>query len=130
MEIGDTTPAALLIVNHWLEALATGDPDKVVAMYDAKSCVLVPTLGNDPLRGQEAIRGYFVDFIANHPGLHGTVHEEINQNLGEGRRSISGHYTFFWDGGGVQDARFTFVVVETDGVWDIHTHHSSANPVE
>ena len=128
MELGDTTSEALLVVNHWLEALATGDPDKVVAMYDADSCVLVPTFGTSALRGREAIRGYFVDFIANHPGLHGMVHEEVNQNLGGGRRSISGHYTFRWDDGGIQEARFTFVVVEAAGVWDIHTHHSSVMP--
>ena len=118
---------SLLLVNHWLEALASGDPDEVVAMYD-EGAILVPTLENEPLHGLEDIREYFVQFMGSHPGLGGAVHEEFNQNLGEGRRAISGNYTFQWDRGSL-DARFTFVIVDQgDDEWVIYTHHSSADP--
>ena len=130
MSLDDSTPSATHIVSEWMEALSSGNVEDVVDLY-AEDAVLVPTFGSDPLYGIDAVRGYFMDFIGGHPGLHGTVHGEINQPLDEARppniRSISGTYTFEWDDG-VQDARFTFVVVREDAEWVIHTHHSSVTP--
>jgi len=116
-----------------MEAICKGDVDGVLNMYSEKA-VLVPTLVNEPIRGKEELRAYFEDFLSK-PNLCGDVHMEIDQNLGNGYRSLSGTYTFRWDGEEGVEARYTFVVRHPTGFdgnsigdWSICTHHSSEYP--
>lgn len=111
---------------HWMETLCKGDVEGLLEMY-SEEAVLVATFVDQPLQGKAALREYFEDF-ASKPNLCGQVHMEIDQNLGNGYRSISGTYEFSWDGEEGVDARYTFVVHQTSSQWLIHTHHSSEFP--
>ena len=124
-------PYALHFLNDWSHNLATGDLASLVVMYEDQA-VLLGTFGPEILRGQEAIEGYFRDLM-EHPNL--TVHvedEQINQNVKDGHRVLSGDYEFSW---GVNassmvhvHARYTFAITEVDGKWIASTHHSSVRP--
>ena len=126
MKYRDKSNMALTFVVDWMEALNAGDVDGIVDLYDSESCVLVPPDGNDVIRGSEAIASYYLALFEKYPGLEGKVHDQVNQNLGDNRRALSGHYTLRWNGG-EEEERFTFVVV-WDGYWVIHTHHASVDP--
>lgn len=119
-------PLGIFLPKHWMDALCEGDVAKLLAMYDVNA-VLIPTFSNEPIQGHEALEQYFNEFAGSRPNLCGEVHEEIDQNLHDGHRSISGHYTFTWDGGSAE-ARYTFVIQEGGDEWVIHTHHSSEFP--
>ena len=125
-------PHGLLVPKYWMETLCRGDLPSLLSLYDT-AAVLVPTFSNDIVQGHEELQAYFEDFSGSRPNLCGKVHEEINQQLHGGHRSISGTYTFTWDDehDGEREkaeARFTFVIQEMEGRWIIHTHHSSEFP--
>src|SRR6266705_1559019 len=54
------------LFDRWNAALATLDPDKVVALY-APDAVLLPTVSNKPRTNHEEIRDYFVHFLEKKP---------------------------------------------------------------
>jgi len=124
-QITDAEVARLF--DRWNDSLGTLDPDKVVANY-AATASLLPTVQNGPLVGRDAIRGYFVTFLADHP--HGTINRRL---ITRGCNIVYdiGLYTFTYQGKPPTKARYTFIYeYEPDGkTWLIVHHHSSKQPV-
>lgn len=112
------------LFDEWNNALQTGDPGKVAALYETDG-ILLPTMSNKVRHNPEEIEDYFVHFLANGPV--GTIDEANIRTFG--RVAVnSGIYTFtFRDGSAVQ-ARFTFVYRWNDERWMIVEHHSSQMP--
>ncbi|MFC8190571.1 SgcJ/EcaC family oxidoreductase [Cellulomonas sp. NPDC057328] len=110
----------------WDAALATGDPERVDALY-ADDAVLLPTLAPG-IHDTSAERvGYFENFLANDPS--GSIDEGVVRVLGKDVATHSGLYTFtFAATGDVVHARFTFVYERDHGRWEIVEHHSSLVP--
>ncbi len=128
------TPAAptnaevLALFDQWSQAVQSGDPDRVVALY-AQDAVLLPTIANDPRRTPEAIREYFVEFLALNPEVR--LDDYAIQSAGT-LADNSGLYTFAVTPEGqpfrLIAARYTFNYELVDGQWLIIQHHSSALP--
>jgi uncharacterized protein (TIGR02246 family) len=113
------------LFDDWNEALATRDPDAVVALYGENS-VLLPTLSNQVRYTPDAKRDYFVHFLQDGP--QGSI-DEREILLGCNTAIDTGLYTFaFEDTGDVAHARFTYTYGLEDGHWRITSHHSSLMP--
>jgi uncharacterized protein (TIGR02246 family) len=117
------------LFDRWNRALATKNPDTVVANY-APDATLLPTVQNGPLIGPAAIRGYFVHFLENSP--QGTIDQRI-VHIGCNIAYDIGLYTFELDGDqpGTRTkvgARYAFIYAAEGGKWLIVHHHSSALP--
>jgi uncharacterized protein (TIGR02246 family) len=112
------------LFDRWNQSLQTGDPDKVVANYDADS-ILLATLANKPRITSAEKKEYFVHFLQKKPvGKIDLQKITIDCNTA----SNSGVYTFsFADGSKVQ-ARYTYNYRWNGTQWLIATHHSSAMP--
>jgi uncharacterized protein (TIGR02246 family) len=109
----------------WNNALKTGNPDNVVALY-APDAVLLPTVENGPLIGRAAIRGYFVHFLENKPS--GKI-DERTIRIGCNAAFDAGLYTFtYGTGAAPTPGRFTYIYEYDDGRWLIAHHHSSKQP--
>ena len=124
-------PYGLSYVQDWADALAEGDLDLMLAFY-ADKAVLVPTFGAGILRGKDEIGEYFAKLFLL-PNLSCDLEgSEINQNLQNGVRVISGNYIFVWgtcvSDMGREEARYTFVIEGDSAGWVAHTHHSSTGP--
>ena len=64
----------IALFGDWNDALATGDPDVVTAMY-AEDAVLLPTVSNQVRHNHAEIRDYFVAFLAKQPqGVRSRMH--------------------------------------------------------
>ena len=114
----------LALFDNWNNALKTGDPKKVAALY-SKEAILLPTVSNQVRHNHEEIEDYFVHFLAKVP--EGTINE-ANVRIHDSIAINSGVYTFtFADGASVQ-ARFTFVYAKNGTTWEIIEHHSSKMP--
>lgn len=118
----------LELFNRWSAAVQSGDPDRVTALY-AQEAILLPTVANDPRRTPEAIRDYFVEFLALKPVPR---LDEYSIRASETLADNSGLYTFAVTPAGqpfrVIAARFTFNYEKVNGEWLIIQHHSSALP--
>ena len=117
------------LFDRWNRALATKNPDTVVANY-GPDATLLPTVQNGPLIGPTAIRGYFVHFLEKSP--QGTIDQRI-VHIGCNIAYDIGLYTFELDGDqpGTRTkvgARYTFIYAPEGGKWLIVHHHSSALP--
>lgn len=115
------------LFDRWNAALATLDPDQVVALY-APDAILLPTLSNDVRHNHPEIRDYFVSFLEKHP--KGTINESNLRDLGD-TAVHSGIYTFALTSDGETShaqCRFTYVYAKVDGDWKIIEHHSSLMP--
>ncbi|MEI6427435.1 MAG: nuclear transport factor 2 family protein [Pseudanabaena sp. ELA607] len=112
------------LFDRWNQSLQTGDPNKVVANYDADS-ILLATLANKPRITSAEKKEYFVHFLEKKPvGKIDSQKITIDCNTA----SNSGVYTFtFGDGSKVQ-ARYTYNYRWNGKQWLIATHHSSAMP--
>lgn len=124
-----TNAQVAALFDRWDKALATHDPDAVVANY-AADATLLPTVQNGPLVGPAAIRGYFVSFLKQSP--RGTIDSRII-HVGCNIAYDIGLYTFNIDGdqpGSRKEvkARYTFIYAPKHGTWLIVHHHSSAMP--
>lgn len=125
--LGDS-PYALDFAQHWAEALNRHDVDSMLDFY-ADKAALVPWDGQEWLRGDDQIRAYF-EQLFEYPNLTcDLVGTEVNQNLGEGIRAISGGFDVSY-GTELSDMirlkmRYTFVVEGGMSNWQIHTHHWS-----
>ncbi|MCA9980400.1 MAG: SgcJ/EcaC family oxidoreductase [Anaerolineales bacterium] len=108
----------------WNEALQTGNPDLVTALYDPQA-ILLPTMSNDVRHNHPEIRDYFVKFLALQP--QGQI-DEANIQIFESVAINSGLYTFTIEDGSQIQARFTFVYVWDGDRWLIVEHHSSGMP--
>lgn len=116
-------------LNRWFEALKTGNPDTVVALY-ASDATLLSTYKSEIKKGHQKIREYFKqDFIPKHP-IGGTV-ESYTRLMGNIAIN-TGKYRFEIDSTqeerATAEARYTFVYQWTDNDWKIVEHHSSLNP--
>lgn len=115
------------VFRGWNDALAN-DADKVTERY-LTDAVLLSTLKDKPFKGRDAIRGYFVDFVARKP--QGTVTDRDIVILDDHSAVDTGLYTFtFGDGKepATIKARFTFVYRVVEGKCLIVSHHSSKLP--
>lgn len=112
------------LFDEWNSALQTGDPKKVVSLYEAES-ILLPTVSNKVRHDPQEKEDYFENFLAKDP--QGTI-DEANIRIFGDIAINSGVYTFsFKDGARVQ-ARYTFVYRKGGEGWKIIEHHSSAMP--
>ena len=116
------------LFDRWNAALATLDPDKVVALY-APDAVLLPTISNKPRTNHQEIRDYFVQFLAKKP--QSKIDFRIIK-IGCNSASDTGLYTFtLHDTKGKAkkvSARYSYVYEYLNGQWLIEHHHSSALP--
>jgi uncharacterized protein (TIGR02246 family) len=123
-----STPEIAALFDRWNAALATLDPDKVVALY-APEAVLLPTVSNKPRTNHEEIRDYFVHFLEKKP--QGKIDFSVIK-IGCNIASDTGLYTFtLYDKKGrakKMAGRFSFVYEYLNGQWLIEHHHSSAMP--
>lgn len=113
----------------WLATLKTKNPKEVSGLYSENNTFL-PTVSGKFRKGKAEAEDYFVHFLEKNP--EGEVVEEETQALGEDVYVHSGMYKFKIDGPErrqIVSARFTFVWrKESDGMWRIIHHHSSAKP--
>lgn len=113
------------LFDEWNNALQTGDPRKVAALYDESNGILLPTVSNEVRHNRAEIEEYFVHFLANGP--NGKINEANVRIFGQ-LAINSGVYTFTFKDGATVQARFTFVYRQNDGRWIIVEHHSSQMP--
>ncbi len=114
----------LSLFDEWNNALQTGEPKNVAALYETNA-ILLPTVSNKVRHNHEEIEDYFVNFLAKGP--EGKINEANVRTFGDVAIN-SGVYTFtFKDGASVQ-ARFTYVYRWNGQQWMIVEHHSSQMP--
>ena len=112
------------LFSTWNDALQTGQPEKVTALY-AEDAILLPTVSNQVRHNHDEINDYFVNFLKKGPS--GKI-DESNVRIFDNLAINSGVYTFsFGDGSKVQ-ARFTYVYHHNGSEWKIIEHHSSQFP--
>lgn len=116
------------LFDQWNAALATGDPNRVAALY-APDAVLLPTL-SDIRTTHAGIVDYFKTFLASKPV--GKIQQRYITVLGPTSAVDTGLYEFtLTDKDGTKstvDARYTFVYALRGGHWLIVNHHSSKVP--
>jgi len=112
------------LFNDWNDALQTGDPKQVAALYESDG-ILLPTVSNQVRHNHAEIEDYFVHFLAKGP--KGVI-DESNVRV-FGRFAInSGIYTFSFNDKTTVQARYTFVYRFNGKQWKIIEHHSSQMP--
>ncbi len=112
------------LFDEWNNALQTGDPKKVAALYESDG-ILLPTASNRVRHNHEEIEDYFVHFLAKGPV--GKIDEANVRTFGQ-LAINSGLYTFTFKDGAIVTARFTFVYRWNGERWMIVEHHSSQMP--
>jgi uncharacterized protein (TIGR02246 family) len=134
-ELGCATVTEAEIGNlfvRWNDAVKTGKPENVVALY-ASDAILLPTVANGPLIGPEPITGYFEHFLLDRPS------GEIDQrtiHIGCNVAFDAGLYTFTYNPPPPRPAkeptkaRYTYIYEYDGGRWLIVHHHSSVRPVK
>ncbi len=120
--MNQTEIAALF--DQWNNALQTGNPKNVVALYETNA-ILLPTVSNKVRHNHEEIEDYFVHFLAKGP--RGKINES-NIRTFDNIAINSGVYTFTFKDGAVVRARFSYVYRFNGENWKIIEHHSSAMP--
>ncbi|GAB2519068.1 SgcJ/EcaC family oxidoreductase [Microbulbifer agarilyticus] len=114
----------LALFDEWNNALKTGKPESVAALYESNG-ILLPTVSNKVRHNHAEIEDYFVHFLAKGP--QGKIDEANIRTFGE-LAINSGVYTFSFADGAVVQARYTFVYRWNGQRWLIVEHHSSAMP--
>ena len=112
------------LFEQWNNALQTGDPKAVAALYETNG-ILLPTVSNQVRHNHAEIEDYFVHFLAKGP--KGKIDEANIRTFGD-LAINSGVYTFSFADGAVVQARYTFVYRWNGQRWLIVEHHSSAMP--
>ena len=113
-----------VLFDRWNEALQTGEPKQVAALYEYNA-ILLPTVSNQVRHNHEEIEDYFVHFLAKKP--MGKIDESNVRTYGE-LAIHSGVYTFTFSGDVKVQGRFTFVYRWNGLDWKIIEHHSSQMP--
>ncbi|WP_205849190.1 SgcJ/EcaC family oxidoreductase [Natronospirillum operosum] len=113
------------LFNDWNQALASGDPEQVAALY-ADDAVLLPTVSNRVRTDRAGIRDYFIDFLQLQPQgeiqeSHVRVHGDLALHSGVYLFTMGADNSQVW-------ARFTFVYRSRQDQWEIIEQHSSAMP--
>lgn len=113
------------LFDRWNQALQTGDPREVVALYAERS-ILLPTMSNKPRITPSEKEDYFRHFLEKRPSARIDLREiEIGCDMAVD----SGLYTFTFAGTGeVVSGRYSFVYRWDGSRWLIVSHHSSAMP--
>lgn len=119
-----TKETIIKLFDEWNNAIQSGNPDQVVALYD-EAAVLLPTVSNQVRHNHEEIKDYFVHFLKKSPV--GRI-DESNVRLFESSAVNSGVYTFKFSDNQEITARYTFIYEQINGEWKIVGHHSSAMP--
>lgn len=114
----------LALFSNWNEALQTGNPKEVVALYESDA-ILLPTISNQVRHNHEEIEDYFTQFLTQKPS--GKINE-TNVRIFDHLAINSGVYTFSFGDESVVQARFTFVYKWNGESWKIIEHHSSQMP--
>ncbi len=112
------------LFDEWNNALKTGNPKNVVALYESNG-VLLPTVSNKVRHNHAEIEDYFVHFLAKGP--EGKIDEANVRTFGDIAIN-SGVYTFSFKDGAVVQARFSFIYRWNGQRWMIVEHHSSQMP--
>ena len=112
------------LFDQWNEALQTGEPKKVSALYHSEA-ILLPTISDIIRHNHEEIEDYFVHFLSKCPV--GNI-DESNVRIYDNLAINSGSYTFTFKDGSQAQARFTFVYQWDGESWLIIEHHSSKMP--
>jgi len=112
------------LFDKWNEALQTGEPKAVAALYETNG-ILLPTVSNKVRHNHEEIEDYFVHFLAKGPV--GKVDEANIRTFGDVTIN-SGVYTFTFKDGAQVTARYTYVYRWNGQDWKIVEHHSSQMP--
>jgi len=113
------------LFDQWNNALQSGDPDKVAALY-AEQSVLLPTVSNEPRFTLDEKLDYFRHFLEKQPSAKiDSRHIDIGCDMA----ADSGIYTFtLAKSAEIIRARYSFVY-QCDGLrWRIISHHSSLMP--
>jgi len=113
-----------LLFNEWNQALKTGDPKKVTALYENDG-ILLPTASNKVRHNHKEIEDYFTYFLTKGPSAK---IDEGNIRIFEQLAINSGLYTFTFEDGDDLQVRFTFVYRWNGKRWMILEHHSSRMP--
>ncbi|MGB1129080.1 MAG: SgcJ/EcaC family oxidoreductase [Haloferula sp.] len=119
-----TESEILELFTEWNNALQTGDPKQVAALYEDGG-ILLPTVSNKVRHNHEEIEDYFVHFLAKGPV--GAI-DESNVRIFGDLAINSGVYTFSFKDGSKVQARFTYAYRWNGERWLIVEHHSSAMP--
>ena len=114
----------LALFDQWNNALKTGKPKEVSALY-AKNAILLPTVSNRVRHNHDEIEDYFFNFLSKVPS--GKI-DESNVRIFQDLAINSGIYTFAFADGSTVQARFTFVYKREGEDWLITEHHSSQMP--
>lgn len=115
------------LFNDWNDALISGDPKQVAALY-AEDATLLPTLSKEVRQTPDAVEDYFTHFLALKP-RGAIIHQKVS--VYDPIAINSGVYTFETQMKGIKHhliARFTFVYRREGDHWKIIEHHSSAMP--
>ncbi|SFB90410.1 conserved hypothetical protein [Marinospirillum celere] len=120
-----TESQVLELFELWNQALQSGDPRKVAALY-AREPVLLPTLSNKVCQNRKDVTAYFERFLKMQPEARLDVsHIRILDEVA----IHSGLYSFLLHATDEQvQVRFTFVYQKLEGEWQILEHHSSRMP--
>jgi len=110
----------------WNDALATGDPKKVAALY-SKDAILLPTVSDKARTTPEAIEDYFANFLKSQP--QGVILDGVIVADTPNWAKDAGIYEFTMGATGAKvRGRYSFVYIFEDGEWKIAHHHSSVMP--
>lgn len=112
------------LFNEWNNAVQSGDPKAVTAMYETNG-ILLPTISNQVRHNHDEIEQYFVSFLENKPT--GKIDESNVRTFGDVAIN-SGVYTFTFKDDSKVQARFSFVYRWNGQNWKIIEHHSSRMP--
>lgn len=116
------------LFDRWNATLATGDADKVTALY-APDGVLEPTVSNQVRSTSVDIKSYFAKFLKMKPKA--VINYREIRFLADDAALDTGVYTFTLTKDGKAQtvhARYTYVYKKIDGDWKIVNHHSSVMP--
>ncbi|MFE3293051.1 SgcJ/EcaC family oxidoreductase [Rhodococcus sp. NPDC059234] len=123
-----TTDEIAALFTEWNDALATGNPETVAALY-APDAVLIPTVSNVVRTDHAGIVDYFTGFLPSKPSA--VIEQSVIDILDADNAIDTGTYRFtLHNDGGTEtvDARYTFVYQKQDDQWLIVNHHSSEMP--
>lgn len=111
-------------VDRWVAAYSANDIEALAAAY-TPTAVLLGTTSPVISEGTAGIREYFKDTPGSN--LRNVIVERRTTVLGEDAAVVSGFYDFYRADHSTtpRPARFTMVVVRSEGRWAIAQHHSS-----
>jgi len=127
--LADKREDAYAGVERWSEAFNSGDVEQIVRMYTNDALVL-GTLSPGMSSKPDDLRAYFKAAVAAKLRVKLGDHSAVA--LAEDAVAIAGFYDFSRPAANGQPvvvpARFSFVMVKTDGIWKIAHQHSSVRP--